>query len=114
MRPESGPTIACSWQAAHLDFPLIAARAQADFDALARQQLRKALAPFDEHHGLALEDFIETERLGLARLLEPVQVDVVNPAATVLVDEGKRRARDFLGRRRPEPRHNALGERRFA
>jgi hypothetical protein len=43
-----------------LDHSLLAYGAKPDFDPFPGQQIRKPLAPFDQHHRVALEDFIQT------------------------------------------------------
>src|SRR5436853_500062 len=78
------------------------------------QELREALAPFDEHDGLAIEEIIETERGDLTGLVEAVEVDMVDAAMPVLVDEGESGARNFVRLRRAETLHDAFGEGRLA
>jgi hypothetical protein len=60
-------------------------RTQADFEALFGQQIREALAPLDQHHGVTIEDFIEPEIGNLLRRVQAVEVDVVHPSS-VFVD----------------------------
>ena len=55
--------------------------ADADLGALRRQQLREALAPFDQHQRVAIEDLFQPQRRHFARLVQAVQVDMIDAAA---------------------------------
>ena len=66
-RPESGPRVVCSY-AAHvsrvtsISLSSSSHGADADLGALGGHQLRKALAPLDQHQGVAVEDLVQPER----------------------------------------------------
>src|SRR4051794_9227934 len=94
-RPESAPTVAWSCDL-NLPCVVVVARAQPDLDTVLGQQLGKALTPLDENHGLTVKQFIEPQRFHLTRLIETVQIDVVQATVAILVDECEGRAGDFV------------------
>src|SRR5205814_8805416 len=69
---------------------------QANFEALWRQNFREALAPFNEDHGIAIEDLVEAESGHLLKSIQTVQVDVIDAGVTIFVDQGEGGAGDFL------------------
>jgi hypothetical protein len=106
------------WQAGHADAAEIrigGVGIEMDRDAVFRKQFGKTLAPFDEDDGFAIEDFIEAQRGDVGGALEPVEINVISGVVirlrTVFVDQGERRAGDFIGLGRTEPAHDAFRER---
>jgi len=49
-----------------------------------RHQVRETLAPFDQHHRIAFEDFFQTQRGDLHRRVQAVQANVIHPEIAVL------------------------------
>src|SRR5690348_3876722 len=67
----------------------IAAPLQADLHPPLRHPLRKSLAPFHQHHRVAVEQLVEPQGSHLAGILQAVQVHVVNAPGAVFVDQRK-------------------------
>ena len=61
----------------------------------------KALAPFDQHQSVAIEQLVQAQRGHLARLVQAVEIHVVDAPAAVFVNQREGGARYLVG---PAPR----------
>src|SRR5580704_4769748 len=78
----------------YLDLPRTLARgAKVNFDAIWRHEIGKTLAPFDEHDGRAVENFVQTEGCNLCGRVQAIQIDVIDAhSLTVVAHNGLCRA----------------------
>src|SRR5579864_5429420 len=106
------------------DLPLIpVARLDADLDPLVRQQLRKPFSPFDQYHGLFFKQLFEADGGCLARVVQAIEIDMVDLSRRVagfrarrriLVNQGEGWARDFFRLGCPQSLHQPLGQGGFS
>lgn len=83
---------------AKLDRPVIGRSRKPDLAVIGRPQVREALAPFDEHQGLFVQQVFDPDGLDLGCGLQAVQVDVIDGGwVAVLMDEGEGGAGYFRG-----------------
>ena len=75
--------------------------------------MREALAPFDEHHGVTVEDFVEAERGDLFGTVQAIKIDVIDPSFPVFVNQCECRAGDFIRVRATQTADDSLRERGF-
>src|SRR5450755_4775534 len=80
-----------------------------------RHQFGEALAPFDEHRGGAVEQFVEAQRSGVARAVQAIQVHVIDGGwRTVFMDQREGGAGNLFDGSRAQAFDNTFGERGLA
>src|SRR5664280_449900 len=102
----------------HHNLPLLVALAlEADFHVALLLEAGGLLSPLQQHQVAGLgEEFVEAQRVELARRVDAVEVDVeqVHLGAAILVDEGERRAGDIVLRSGVETFGDAFHQRGLA
>lgn len=93
------------------DAAVLAGVREADFGAVLRQEVRKALAPFDEHERGLVEEVFQAEVADFFGGIEAVEIDVIDAdRIAIFMDEGEGRARNILGAGGAAGFDDALGE----
>ena len=88
--------------------------AKSNFKTVFGQDIREPLAPFDQDHCIAVEDFVEAQRGDLLDRVQTVEVDVIDAGIAVFVDQGKGRTRYFFGLGGSKFADNAFGKSCFS